>query len=187
MSAREFPSLTEFGLHLAEIAIAEDEFIHAGLDRAAALIEREAKREFGVYQPATGPFPAWPELADSTQQRREDMGYTPNDPLLASGATKETVSREVHGLDAVVGSTSDLMIYHEFGTSRMPARPVFGPAWFRNREAVGRLVAEGAVLGIIGLRSFGFAQHREAGQLPVHESLGYDSSVSAEDGNAGEE
>jgi len=183
MSAREFPSLTDFGLHLAEIAIAEDEFIHKGLDAAAALIESEAKREFGVYQPATGPFVAWEELAESTKQDRVDQGFSEDEPLKRTGALRASVSREVHGLDAVVGSTSDLMIYHEFGTSRMPARPVFGPAWWRHKEAVASLIAQSAVLGITGARVFGFAEHREAGQVPVHESLGYDDEVSAEDGD----
>lgn len=177
---KEFSSLAEFGLHLAKVAAVEDVFIHEGLDRAAALIEREAKREFGVYQPATGPFPEWPELAESTQERRENLGYTPNDPLLMSGATKASVSRETHGMDAVVGSTSDLMIYHEFGTSRMPARPVFGPAAFRNRKAIESLIGEAAFLGIIGARSFAFATLRTGGQVPVHEDLGYDHEVSNE-------
>lgn len=187
MSAREFQSLTEFGLHLGEIALAEDLFISKGLDRAAAIIEREAKREFGVYQPQTGPFPAWEELAESTKADRVAKGFTEDDPLRRTGELRDSVSREVHGLDAVVGSTSDLMIYHEFGTSRMPARPVFGPAAFRHRREIESLVAQAALLGIIGARSFGLAEHREAGQVPVHESLGYDFSVDGVSGGDGDE
>lgn len=175
---KEFDSLTDFGLHLAKVALEEDLFLHEGLDRAAALIEREAKREFGVYQPATGPFPEWPELAESTQEERERLGFTPNDPLLRDGSLlRASVSRACHGLDAVVGSTSDIMIYTEFGTSRMPARPVFGPAAFRHRHEIETLISQAAVLGIIGARGFGFATHKIAGQVPVHEDLGYDYAV----------
>lgn len=164
----------EFSVHLAKLSILEDEFIHKGLDAAAALIEKEAKREFGVYQPQTGPFPAWEQLEPSTQIRREDAGYPGNEPLLVTGSLRASISRECHGLDVVVGSTSDLMIYHEFGTSRMPARPVLGPAAYRNRAAIETLVGQAAFLGIIGARSFAFAELRTGGQLPVHESLGYD-------------
>lgn len=171
---REFGSLIEFSAHLAGVAVAEDLYLNKGLDAAAAVIEREAKREFGTYQPQTGPFPEWPELAESTQDRREAMGYPPNDPLLVTGSLRDSISREVHGLDAAIGSTSDLMIYHEFGTSRMPARPVLGPAAYRHRREVETLIGQAAFLGIIGARSFAFAELRSGGQLPVHESLGYD-------------
>lgn len=178
---KEFHSLEAFAGHLAKQAIVADAFIHEGLDRAAKLVETTAKSEFGHYQPQTGPFPEWPELADSTQEQREAMGYTPNDPLYRTGSIRDSVSRAVHGLDAVVGSTSDLMIYHEFGTSRMPARPVFGPAVFRNRKEIQTLVGLGAFLGVIGARSWGFAELRSGGQVPVHEDLGYDYEASAGD------
>lgn len=172
---KEFGSLTEFAGHLAKLAIVEDEFIHKGLDRAAALVEKEAKREFGVYQPQTGPFPAWEQLEPSTQSRREDAGYPPNEPLLVTGDLRASISRECHGLDAVVGSTSQLMIYHEFGTEKgLPPRPVLGPAAYRNRVAIESFVGEAAFLGIIGARSFAFAELKTGGQVPVHESLGYD-------------
>jgi HK97 gp10 family phage protein len=175
---KEFASLGEFAGHLAKLSLEEGLWLQAGLDAAAAKIEREAKKEFGHYQPATGPFPEWPELADSTQDRREQLGFTPNDPLLMTGSLRASISREIHGLDAVVGSTSDLMIYHEFGTSRMPARPVLGPAAYRHRRELETLVATAAFMGIIGARSFAIAELKTGGQLPVHESLGYDFSPS---------
>lgn len=177
---REFPSMTEFGAHLAELAIAEVEYLHHGLDHAAALIEREAKREFGHYQPETGPFPEWAPLAESTMEERARLGFSEDEPLKRTGELRDSISRAVHGLDAVIGSTSDLMIYHEFGTSRMPARPVLGPAAFRNRRAVETLVAEAALLGIIGAREFAIAKHQLGFQSPVHQDLGYDFNVSAE-------
>lgn len=172
--SKEIMGLAEFGAHLAEIAIAEVEFLNHGLEHVAKLVEAEARAEFGVYQPQTGPFPAWPELADSTKEQRLDLGFTENDPLLRTGKLRDSIGHEVHGLDAVVGSASDLMVYHEFGTSRMPARPVLGPAVFRHRDKIEALIGEAAVLGIAGARVFAVAEHREAGQLVVHEDAGYD-------------
>jgi hypothetical protein len=37
------------------------------------------------------------------------------------------------------------MVFHEFGTSKMPPRPVLGPAAFRNKLAIQRLVGEAAL------------------------------------------
>lgn len=178
---REFngiDALIDFGTHLGEIAIAQGEILHKGLDHAAELIEKEAKAEFGVYQEATGPFQEWPELAESTKAQRIAQGFTENEPLLRTGELRDSISREVHGLEAVIGSTSDLMIYHEFGTSRMPARPVFGPALFRNKDAIESMVAEAAVLGMMGAKTWAEARmpSGDLGRLPAS---GYDYDVKA--------
>ena len=51
------------------------------MERAAKVVEREAKSEIGEYQDSTiSPFPAWAELADSTKDNRVRLGFTENDP-----------------------------------------------------------------------------------------------------------
>lgn len=158
---KTFGSLADFGGHLLAEEVAVRTALEGALDRVLAKIEKTAKDEFGTYQGAVGPHPGWPELAESTQERRVAAGYTPNDPLLASGELKESTERERHGLEGVVGTKDPEMLYLEFGTSKMPARPVFGPAAFRNKETIQRLVGAAVVAGLIG------------GDV-VHQALGYD-------------
>ena len=143
------------------------------LERVAAKVERTAKSEFGVYQPPVGEFPGWPELADSTQEEREHLGFTPNDPLLRTGELRDSIEHEVDELEAVVGSTSEIMPYQELGTSKIPPRPVLGPALVRNRHEVVKQLGGAVVAGIIGADVYGDGPATE-----IHESLGYGSTIS---------
>lgn len=150
---REFGSLGSFGLYLMEAAAAEAVMLERGLKACAERIEKTAKEELGEYQPATGPFPEWAQLADATMAQRESMGYTPNDPLLRSGELRDSIGHEVSGLEAEIGSTSDIAVYQELGTETIPPRPFLGPAAVRNKKFIQRALGEAAVLGILGVRS----------------------------------
>jgi HK97 gp10 family phage protein len=77
---------------------------------------------------------------------------------------RESISHQVSGLEAALGSTDPKMVYHEFGTSKMPPRPVFGPAAFRNKEKIKTIIGEAVVTGLIG-------------GSPIHPSLGYNIPV----------
>lgn len=79
-----------------------------------------------------------------------EAGFTPNDPLLASGEMRETIERQRQGLEGVVGSNDEKLVFHEFGTVNMPARPVLGPAAFRNKATIERLVGAAVVSGLLG-------------------------------------
>lgn len=91
------------------------------------------------------------------------MGYPADAPLEATGQMRDSISHKTHGLEAVIGSTDPKMVYHEFGTAKMPARPVMGPAVFRNKEFIRRTIGTAAVEGIVG------------GRL-IHAALGYNFS-----------
>jgi len=150
---REFTSLGAFGMYLLEAAAATAVTLETGLKRAAEHIEKVAKDEFGEYQPAVGGFPSWAELADSTKAQRVALGYSENDPLLRTGDLRDSISHEVAGLEAVVGSTDDVMVYQELGTETIPPRPVLGPAAIRSEAVIQRMIGEAAVLGILGVRT----------------------------------
>ena len=155
-------------LGMVERLAAAEVAIHVGarkaLERVAVKVERDAKAEFGVYQGAVGPFPAWAELAESTQQERARLGYAPNDPLLRDGTLRDSISHHVEELEAEIGSDSDIMEYQEFGTSKMPPRPVLGPALERNHEVIVKELGGAVVDGLIG-------------GTPIHASLGYGTTV----------
>lgn len=140
--------------------------LHHGLERVAAAIEKTAKSEIGSYQGAVGPFPAWPELADATKGDRVHRGFSENDPLFRTGQRRDDITHAVDGLEAQIGTpesapTAQIAIYEEFGTSREPARPVLGPAAFRSKATIEKLVGAALVAGLIGSDQ-------------IHEALGYD-------------
>jgi phage gpG-like protein len=158
---KSFSSLGAFALHLVEAEVAIAEELHHGLERIAKLIEKTAKAEIGHYQEATGPFPGWPSLADSTEDRKAAMGYPADAPLLASGEMQESISHQVEGFEALIGSPDEKLVFHEFGTSKMDARPVLGPAAFTNKAAIEKLIGAAVVAGLIGSDQ-------------IHPALGYD-------------
>lgn len=147
---KEFGSLGQFALHLATLQAGVALELHRGLKRVAVAVDQTAKSEFGVYQPAIGPFSAWAPLAESTKTERERLGYTPDDPLRRSGETRDTVGHEVSGHEAVIGSTSDVMVYQELGDDRIPPRPVLGPAVERNHELIRKVLGSALVSGLLG-------------------------------------
>ncbi|OQS42337.1 hypothetical protein [Chromobacterium haemolyticum] len=146
----EFSSLGELALHLAAVSAAHQQHMHEGLEKCAKRIEETAKAEIGTYQSAVGPFPAWDPLADSTEQQKAQKGYPADSPLLASGDMRDSIEHVVRGHEAVIGAKDKKMVYHEFGTNKIPPRPVFGPALFRNKEFILRTIGRAAVSGLVG-------------------------------------
>jgi phage gpG-like protein len=151
---------------------------HLGLELCAQIVEASAKEEIGEYQGEVGAFPAWAPLVESTVEEKERLGYAPPDnPLWRTGELKESISHEVENDEAVIGSDSEIMVYHEFGTSKMAMRPVLGPALAKNLEVIG------AILG--KFTTGGFVKETLTRTLPngqeailermvkVHGSLGY--------------
>jgi phage gpG-like protein len=168
---RHFDSLGEMAVHLVARYELMKVTLEAGLERCAQKVEKTAKSEFGSYQPAVGPFQAWEPLSFNTLEGwgpfpgKVELGYAPPDnPLVREGDLRAAVTHETHDFEAVVGvregREGDIMTWHEFGTSRMPARPVLGPAAYRNRQAIQQILGAAAVTGIVG-------------QDQIHELLGY--------------
>ena len=153
-------SLASFAEHLVMREIATLEALHHGLDAVAKKIEATAKEEIGVYQPEVGPFQEWAPLADSTENEKARLGYAVDAPLLRDGTLRDSIKHEVAGLEAVVGSESDIAAYQEFGTDKIPPRPFIGPAAFRNKENIEKMIGGAVVTGLIG------------GEV-IHPSLGY--------------
>jgi hypothetical protein len=158
---KEFRSFAAFAGHLIERSAVTAISLRSGLKAAAVAVERTAKEEIGQYQPQVGPFPAWEPLAESTVADRVSQGFSPDEPLLRAGDLKNSISHSVEGLEALVGSTSDVAIYQEMGTLRIPPRPFLGPAAMRNEHKILEAAGAAAVSGIVG------------GE-PIAAALGYD-------------
>lgn len=159
----EFLSLADLAHHLEKETVGGLLNTKRGIEAAAELLERESKKEFGVYQAGAGAFDAWPELADATKADRVAKGFTENDPLLRTGGLRDSIKREVEDWEATIGSEEEVMLFQEFGTKHIPPRAVLGIALDRNWEKIQRLIGYAAVSGFIG-------------GDPIAPGLGYDLS-----------
>ncbi len=142
--------LGEMAVELLAMRVGVITELQHGLDKVLEKIEETAKGEFGEYQPNVGPFPAWAELAEATKADRAHQGFPENEPLLRTGDLQDSIEHERDGFEGVVGSKADIMLYHELGTANMPARPVLGPAAYRNKPAIEKLLCAAVVAGMIG-------------------------------------
>jgi hypothetical protein len=145
-------SLAEFAAETVALALAVHEESKSALERAARLVEKEAKTEIGTYQSSAGPFPGWQQLADSTQTNRAQAGFPPNDPLLITGSMRDSIEHTVDmdDLDGVayVGSNNPIALWQEQGTTKIPPRSFLGGALFRKETEVRDLIG-GSIYGAL--------------------------------------
>ena len=152
--SRSFGSLTQLALHLGKVALAQHEMEKSALERCAKLVEKCAKEKVGEYQPEAGPFAAWAALADSTVSDRERKGYPGDEPLLRTGALRDSIGHTVQDSVAQVGSNSDIAVYQELGTRHMPPRSFLGGAAAEKLDDIKRIVGEDAVAALVGEKVF---------------------------------
>lgn len=151
MAVKEFEDLALFALHLTSLELAVKREQQRGLEKVLLLIENDAKDQIGHYQQGVGEFPAWAPLAESTEAEKARLGAPLGAPLLRHGGLYASFQHEVLGPDdGVAGSTDPTLLYHEFGTSKMPPRPVMGPAVVKNRARIQKILGQALVQGILG-------------------------------------
>lgn len=146
---RTFTSFAQFAQHLTvrEQIIANE--LRESLHVVTKAIQKTARDELGHYQDAIGPFVEWEELADSTKQDRVSQGFTENDPLLRSGELRDSIQREVVGLDGYVGSEKDEAVYMELGTTKAPPRAFLGPAVYHQEGLIRSELGGALVRGLL--------------------------------------
>lgn len=145
-------SLDAFLIQLVGITEAIDHEIKSGLEEAAKIVKTEAKDELGTYQPAAGPTKAWAPLAPATQERRGQLGYPPNEPLLRDGTLRDSIDYTVGEMEAVIGSNLDYAAAQELGTDRIPPRSFLQGAAYRKTDEILDAIAAPVVMRIAGKR-----------------------------------
>jgi len=158
-------TLSDFALELGRLTTRVHEESHHALERAAKVVEKEAKASIGEYQTKAGQFVAWAPLADSTVADKERLGYAPPDnPELRTGTMRESIEHTVkmESFDGVayIGSDSKIMEWQELGTSKMPPRSILGGAAVRKADDVAKLVGGSVYGALVGGGVYG-------GRLPI--------------------
>lgn len=131
-----FQSFGQLAVHLQSQAIRDYKInMRKSLKEVGEVVSAEARKSVGVYQSGIGPFPAWAGLADSTIERKSrsglGMGGNPNTPLYATGRFKQSIAYKAENQSVTIGTNVPYIVHTEVGTSKMPPRPVFGPAALR--------------------------------------------------------
>ena len=153
-------SLLGFVEHLGRLTVEIEHGTHEALEKAAEIVEQEAKQEIGVYQDQAGHFVQWAELADATKEERSKLGYTENDPLLRKGDLRESIEHKIDGKVAYVGSDDPIAEYQELGTARIPPRSFLGGAAFRKAPEVAEVIGSRFVATLEGRQVF-------QGKIPI--------------------
>ena len=117
-------SLGEFAASLAGFEAGYLLWEREALEGAGKIVEEEAKRVIGTYDYG------WPQLAHSTQEQRASLGFSANEPLQRTGDLRDSIEHYVdeHEHTCYVGSNSEIAVYQELGTSRIPPRSFLGGA-----------------------------------------------------------
>ena len=104
----------------------------ASVAQACALLAEQCRLVIGTYTYG------WPPLEPTTIARKA----TGDSPLLETGELRASIEWNADEHQGFVGSNDFLMIVHEFGTSRVPARPVLGPSIEAARPAVEKVLRD---------------------------------------------
>lgn len=154
---QEFHSLEAFAVYLVGAAVAMKVAKRKALDTAVKLIAADARAQIGVYQEGVGAYPEWAPLVDSTEAQKATLGAPPDAPLLRFGDLQKSFrSQVINDNEAIAGSTDPVLDYHEFGTSKMPPRPVLGPALFKNLDKIKSILGVAVVDAIVSGQRMGY-------------------------------
>lgn len=133
-------TLGGFAAFLGELAVM-DEAERAGLEKAAVIVETEAKRVIGTHDYG------WIPLKPATIARKAN-GDT---PLLETGEMRDSIEHTVGHREAHIGSNNDKAVWQELGTSRgIPPRSFLGGAARHKEKEVVEAIGGAVYTHMIG-------------------------------------
>lgn len=150
MIRRTFEGLGELAEFLEKSAVIAEEAIAAVAAGSAALLHQRAVATFGDKTKLA-------PLAQSTQDERTALGYTPDEPLLRDGKLLRDSVEQAHSRTmAAIGSDEPIMAYHEYGYinartgTSVPPRPVFQITLLESAEQIQAMLGEAVELTLGG-------------------------------------
>jgi HK97 gp10 family phage protein len=94
----------------------------------------------------------WPALAPSTIEDRVKKGFAANEPLLRTGALRDSIqwTTSASGMEGAVGSNSPIAVYQELGTSRIPPRSFLVSSVISMESKIQHMAARAVVAVLAG-------------------------------------
>lgn len=122
---RDF-TLEGFAAFCGTLAIEQEHANHIALERAAVIVEDEAKRVIGTYDYG------WAPLAELTLKKK-----AADTPLLETGEMRDSIEHVSDHKEAQIGTNSQKAIWQELGTIKIPPRSFLaGAAMHKEHEVV---------------------------------------------------
>lgn len=137
-------SLPGFIALLATLPLEVEHANHRALEKAARIVEIEAKRVLGTYDYG------WPQLADSTQADREKHGFPADEPLLRTREMHDSIEHISTAKEAHIGSNNDKAVWQELGTRKIPPRSFLAGALQHKTNEVVKVIGREVVGALIG-------------------------------------
>lgn len=140
---KTFNTFDAFAKHINKLAST-----YALYEKKAAIfvgheLVKEAQDSIGHIQDGAGPFETWSPLAESTKADKERLGYVFNadyNPLLRTGEMRDSIDFDFvasKGYSKLrLGAKSEIMVYQELGTARIPPRSVLGMTMFKSQPVI---------------------------------------------------
>lgn len=150
MIQRTFEGLGELAEFLESSVAIHEEAIAAVAAGSAAVLHDRAVKTFGDKSKLA-------PLAQSTQDERAALGYTPDEPLLRDGKLLRDSVEQAHSPTmAAIGSSEPIMAYHEYGYvnartgTSVPPRPVFKITLIESVAQIEEMIGEAVELTLGG-------------------------------------
>jgi hypothetical protein len=143
-----FASIDDFLAHLARLPGAVQAAQRRGEEAAGKDLVRHAQAMIGTEDEG------WAALAASTVAEKERKGWTgrvsATDPLYAEGGYRLSFGFRIDEKGLLWGTTDPVAPFLEYGTMRMPARPVVGSVMFVHGHGAANLVAGHLIAAMTG-------------------------------------
>ena len=152
----EFKSAGAFGAYLMTVAVSMRAAERHAMEDAALMFRDEARLMLGSEQTGAGGLKTWEPLSEFTQQRRVQLGYTADEPLLMSGTLYGEIAASWGQREARMGVPSkmvddksrpgrsvdigDVAIWNEFGTITQEPRSFIALTGVRHGEQAVRMI-----------------------------------------------
>jgi phage gpG-like protein len=118
--------------------------------QACAMVAEEARRVLGTHDYG------WVDLKPETIARKM-RGDT---PLLETGAMRASIQWNASDNEGYVGSNSDIAVYQELGTSRIPPRPFLSGAAIAMEAKIHKMAGR-AVMAVLAGKGLNSGELRE--------------------------
>ena len=135
---REF-SLAGFVAFLPSLALEVEHANHSALEKAAQIVEEEAKRVIGTYDYN------WPPLAESTLKNK-----AADTPLLETGEMRDSIEHVSDHKEAQIGSNNDKAVWQELGTKTIPPRSFLAGALQHKADEIVEIIGRDITKALAG-------------------------------------